>query len=104
MTLPISSAPTNGAWPVRNVMSPPSIGAGGDHLGVARPEDALRGDDLDLECHERVLLPCGLAQLGGLGLGRLGATDVQERLLGQVVEVAVDEGLEATRRSPRPGW
>ena len=62
----------------------------------ASPDQRMRSgrDDLHLSAM-RVLLPCGLAQLGGLGLGRLGAADVQERLLGQVVEVAVDEGLEA---------
>src|SRR4051812_15291936 len=39
-------------------------------------------------------LACGLAELGSLGPGALGAADVQERLLGQVVEVAVDQHLE----------
>src|SRR5690606_4409588 len=44
------------------------------------------------------LLPRPLAQLVGLAAGVLGAADVEERLLGQVVQLAVDQRLERLHR------
>src|SRR3546814_12601017 len=51
-----------------------------------------------------LLRACARAELGGLGPSRLGAADVQERLLGKIVEVTVDElleGVDGDRKSTR---
>ena len=69
-----------------------------DHLRRHPVEqDALRGDQIDLEegivGHEPNLRSA-VRQVVGLGQHRLGATDVEERLLRHLVEVTVDQGLE----------
>src|SRR5690625_1520217 len=52
----------------------------------------------DTTCTWRLMgrsLPRGLAEVFGLGPGVVGTTDVQERLLGQLVEITVEELFEA---------
>ena len=44
----MSRAPMNGAWPGRKAMSPPPSVRRDDHVGLAREEDPLRADELDL--------------------------------------------------------
>src|SRR5688572_5952581 len=87
-----SRAPTKGACPVRNAMSPPpSVRAS---TIWASPVQRMRSGDTTSTWRVIGLLQ----QLGGLGADGVGAADVEEGLLGQVVEVAVDELLEAVDR------
>ena len=77
-------------------MSPPLDGAGDDHARPRRSRGSAPGETTcDLRAPSVSPPPC---ELVGLGPGGLGATDVEERLLGQVVEVAVDERLERVDR------
>ena len=46
-----SSAPRNGAWPVRNAMSPPPSVRTTTIVGLAREEDLLGRDELDVQRH-----------------------------------------------------
>ena len=67
-------------------------GAAHDHVGLPREEHPARRDQLHLCRGHGGSGP--LFQLAGFGLGALGSAHVEERLLGQVVEVPVDQGLE----------
>ena len=71
------------------------LGAAHDHLGLALVEHPLGGDELDDERHDQA---SALLQRLRLGEHALDAADVEERLLGHVVELAVDERLEALDR------
>ena len=79
----------------------PSSGAAHHHLGLALEEDLLGRDELRprsaIDGHSA--LSC---ERLGLGQHALDAADVEERLLGHVVELAVDQRLERLRPSPRP--
>src|SRR5581483_11900041 len=64
------------------------------HVGLTRPEDALGRDELDLHGHAGEPLLVLAAQALRLGGEVLDAADVEERLLGEVVVLAVEQVLE----------
>ena len=77
-------------------------GAGAHERGLARPHLLVDRDDLDVELlvsHPRSAL---LLELGGLALDVLDATAQEERLLGQVVVLALGELLERLDGLARP--
>src|SRR4051812_16519153 len=64
------------------------------HVRVAAVEDALGRDELDVHRHGLGVLALVVGQGLGLLARAVGVADVEERLLGQIVELAVDELLE----------
>src|SRR5690606_9931822 len=92
MTAPMPRAPMNGACPVRKAMSPSLVRA---TTISASPVHRMRSGETSSTCR---LMGSAALELLGLGPGGLGATDVQEGLLGQVVQLAVDEQLEGLDR------
>src|SRR5688572_14556872 len=108
-TVPMSSAPTKGAWPVRNAISPPPMVRA--MTRSASPVQRIRsgettstwsvigGSPASIDRGPGPLAGArSLGQLGCLGASGVGAADVEEGLLGQVVQVAVDQLLEAVHR------
>src|SRR5947207_15941852 len=87
----MSSAPRKGAWLLRNAISPATVRA---TTMSASPEYRIRSGDTT---SARSVMSLGLELLGLLPHG-VGVAHVEERLLGQVVELAVDQGLEAGHR------
>ena len=69
-----------------------------DLFGLGLEDDAFGRDELDMNghCGSLLLLEClgARSQLGCLALDVFGATDHVERLLWQVIHIAVDECLE----------
>ena len=62
---------------------------------VASPEKSTRSGDTTLDAHRSSPFSSALLQRLRLRQHLLDATDVEERLLGNFVELAVDDGLEA---------
>src|SRR6476659_6761297 len=90
-------AARNGAWFGWKAISPPSSVR--VTTIVADPENRMRSGDTMSTCITLSGMSGGrLPQLLRLGQDRLGVADVEEGLLGHVVELAVDEGLEALDR------
>ena len=87
-----ASAPRNGAWPSQERDVAAAERAHDHHVGLADVEHLLRRHELHF--HDRAA--SALLQRLGLLEHRLDAADVEERLLGHVVELAADERLEAS--------
>ena len=100
-----TSVPRNGAWPARKATSP-SVVRVDDLGGLALEQHLLGRHDGDVHGVPRRRGPSAittLLQRLGLGLHLLDAADVEERLLGHVVELAVDDAPRSSRPSRSTG-
>src|SRR4051794_31816123 len=91
VTLEISKAPTKGAWPVRKASSPPPTVRA--TTMSASPDQRMRSGETTWTASViRAPSRAGrLLQPPSLLARRVGAADVEERLLGEIVELALDE-------------